>query len=73
MPIYEYHCDKCGRDFEYFLRGQSEKVVCLACNSEKISRKVSAFAFYSKGSSGPAVSGSSCAGCVGSNCSTCVH
>ncbi len=73
MPIYEYHCDKCDKDFEYFLRNQSEKVACVACNSERIIRKVSAFAFYSKGASGKTIPGSSCAGCAGSNCSTCGH
>ena len=33
MPIYEYHCDKCGEDFEYLVIGEPDPD-CPACNSK---------------------------------------
>lgn len=46
MPIYEYQCEDCGRNFE-LLRRMSEAddgVKCPLCESERVKRQVSAFA-----------------------------
>jgi putative FmdB family regulatory protein len=69
MPIYEYHCQECGKEFEKRLSfAQSDVIpVCPFCESEKTSKKLSLFC--APGVSGG--SGSGCAGCAGGSCSTC--
>lgn len=44
MPIYEYHCDNCNKDFETLVRRASEAVHCPGCGSENLTRKLSAHA-----------------------------
>ena len=77
MPIYEFNCQKCGRDFEELVRGQNPKVACPHCGSRKCQKLMSASSFVSKGTDGTAVkssAGSGCAGCAGgSACATCGH
>ncbi|MBN1931839.1 MAG: zinc ribbon domain-containing protein [Desulfobacterales bacterium] len=74
MPIYEYHCSQCDRNFEYLVIGKS-KPECPACHSKEISRMISACGFISKESGGETVrsSGSSCAGCSTTSCKGCGH
>ncbi len=46
MPHYEYHCEKCGKDFEKFLtihEAETEKVKCPSCGSTRIEQKFSSF------------------------------
>jgi len=45
MPIYEYHCNKCGREFSYLLLNLKgvEKVSCRFCNSRDLTRLLSSF------------------------------
>ena len=76
MPIYEFNCTKCGRDFEELVRGQKPKVVCPGCGGRKCRKLMSASNFVSKSKSGATVkssAGSSCAGCAGGSCDTCGH
>lgn len=77
MPIYEYHCNGCGHDFEYLVMGGSEPDQCPACNTNTVCRLMSTCGFVSKGSGGQTVSTSassaSCAGCTGSSCAGCGH
>ena len=40
MPIYEYSCENCSRDFELLIRGQ-EKPVCPHCDSERLIKALS--------------------------------
>ena len=50
MPIYEYGCKKCHREFEYQQRmSDPEKTVCEACGGE-LERLISRTAFQLKGS-----------------------
>ena len=49
MPIYEYRCRGCGRDFEKYVAGASTKVACPACASSDITRKLSVFGLKSDG------------------------
>ncbi len=42
MPIYEYHCKKCGFEFEMFVLTSEEKVKCPKCGSEIIEKLISA-------------------------------
>ena len=76
MPIYEYHCNKCGEDFECLIMGKSEPE-CTACNSRKVVRLMSACGFISKGSGGTtlktAAGASACGGCKATSCAGCGH
>lgn len=73
MPIYEYHCEECGDDFECLVLGR-EKVVCRSCRSSRIRKRISACGFVSKGAGGQTVkkaAGSSCGSCSAGSCSGC--
>ena len=76
MPIYEYHCESCGIDFERLVFG-SEKPDCISCNSHNLNRRVSACGFISKGGNGETVrtaaADSSCGGCSATSCASCGH
>jgi putative FmdB family regulatory protein len=82
MPIYEFECDKCKKQFEVVTLSLSEKpnAVCPACKSKKTRKMISQ---VSKGRYGGNLSGlststdapasSACASCTSTNCSTCGH
>ncbi|OQY56806.1 MAG: FmdB family transcriptional regulator [Desulfobacteraceae bacterium 4572_88] len=76
MPIYEYHCDQCDKDFEYLVFG-SEAPVCPNCEGNDVRRLMSACGFFSKGGGGETVrssaGASSCTGCTATSCSSCGH
>jgi putative FmdB family regulatory protein len=45
MPIYEFHCGKCGKDSEILVRSSDWKnSECPHCGSKKLSKKFSTFA-----------------------------
>ena len=44
MPIYEYRCDDCDKEFETLVLRKSEVVQCPACGGEHLSRLISAHA-----------------------------
>lgn len=61
MPIYEYHCEKCGENFELFVRSSSQQnePECPRCGSTQVKKAVSLFGVG--GSSGSsATSAASC-------------
>ncbi|MBG0776806.1 MAG: zinc ribbon domain-containing protein [Desulfovibrionaceae bacterium] len=78
MPIHEYRCEKCGKEFEELVFGE-EAVACPECGSTKTEKLMSCCRHtYPGGVNGPrnarppqASSSSGCAGCSGGNCSTC--
>src|SRR6185436_12970045 len=50
MPVYEYQCKACGRDFEYQQRmADPDKTTCEACGGH-LERLISRTAFQLKGS-----------------------
>ena len=77
MPIYEYKCKDCGKDFETLVMG-SYKPECPECKSLDLERQMSKCGFVSK-SQGPggqtqtttSAGSSGCAGCSSTNCSSC--
>jgi putative FmdB family regulatory protein len=46
MPIFEFVCAECGWPFEELVRSASavSEVVCPACNSQNVKKKISTFA-----------------------------
>jgi putative FmdB family regulatory protein len=64
MPIFEYHCEACGQDFEDLVGVHTEdsEVSCPKCGEKKASRKLSAFATGGSASTGKtsAVPSSAC-------------
>ena len=45
MPIYEFHCEKCGKDSEILVRSSKwTGTKCPHCGSSKLDKKFSTFA-----------------------------
>ncbi|MGE4297304.1 MAG: zinc ribbon domain-containing protein [Desulfovibrionaceae bacterium] len=82
MPIYEYKCEACGKEFEEIVYGD-DTPACPACKSDKTSKLMSCCRFKNAGgvhgernSKAPMVGynptgASKCSGCSGGNCSSC--
>ena len=64
MPVYEYRCAGCGREFERYVATAAAGVTCPACASANVKRKLSVFAFKAEGgaTSTAMPSGGSCCG-----------
>ena len=43
MPIFEYHCLVCNRDFEKLVMASTTEVQCLNCSSDLLEKKFSVF------------------------------
>ncbi len=75
MPIYEYHCPTCDKEFEELVRGD-EIPPCPYCDGNKSEKLMSRPCFHVSGDGGgdyapPSGGGGGCAGCSGGNCATC--
>jgi putative FmdB family regulatory protein len=72
MPIYEYHCNACGADFEKLVFGAKQQVLCDACGSDRTEKLLSRFGMGRSSSPSSSGTGSSgCGGCSASSCSGC--
>jgi putative FmdB family regulatory protein len=40
MPIYEYHCPSCGKNFELLVRGET-RPACPGCDNHRLERLMS--------------------------------
>jgi len=62
MPIYEYACQGCGKEFELLVSSErsAELQTCPHCASEQLTRKFSAFATPSSSSQPCPAGGSGC-------------
>jgi putative FmdB family regulatory protein len=72
MPIYEYACQKCQKEFEELILGGQTDIHCPACDSGEVKRLLSVAAI--KTSSGFVSTGASaggCSGCHGGSCAGC--
>jgi putative FmdB family regulatory protein len=74
MPIFEFHCNDCGKEFEKLVFGGDPSVACPECSKTNCERlmsacnaKVGTKLTAASASSG----GSSCTGCSATSCSTC--
>ncbi len=77
MPIYEYKCNKCDKEFETLVMGSSTPE-CPECDSQDLTRLMSACGFVSKikgGGTGETTikssSSSACGSCASTNCGSC--
>lgn len=71
MPIYEYRCMGCNREFEYLVIGNDNSVSCPKCDEKRVERQMSACSFKTSGSYTPTSGTSGCSTCSSSNCSSC--
>ena len=71
MPIYEYRCKKCRKEFECLVLGGSSDVCCPECKGKKVERLMSAASFKSSGKYVSSAASSGCSSCSGGTCSTC--
>ena len=68
MPIYEYACLACGAEFEKFMQRPSA-VVCVSCESERVSRRLSVVGVKISGRmSDPSSAPMGGGGCCGGGC-----
>lgn len=72
MPIFEYHCHKCGEDFEKLVFNRSQTVDCPSCHGQDVQKKFSTFGMKSGGTF-VSSSGSSCGSCTSHSCGSCHH
>ena len=63
MPIYEYQCASCGKEFEVLVRSSSPAPACPACNGSELNKKLSAVAVISGGASAQADLPAACQTC----------
>ena len=63
MPIYEYACRNCNKEFELLVASSRKDVRCPHCDSLKLTRKFSVFAAHQGAAS--AESACAAAGCPG--------
>lgn len=48
MPIYEFQCEDCGHFFEKIMKREEDFPFCPNCNSDKVFKVPSLFAFQDK-------------------------
>ena len=68
MPLYEYHCDTCERDFEKRrpIKEADAPIQCPECAGAEVSRKMSLFIAFTKSDTGTAsLGGGGGCGCGG--------
>ena len=61
MPIYEFICDACAHAFEQRVQSSRSRVACPQCESGKVTKQFSTFAF--KGEFKFVGSRGGCSGC----------
>ena len=70
MPIYEYTCNDCGREFELLIRGD-EKPACESCGRGNLTRSLSVPAAHTGQSRDPSCPAKNSCGmrhCSGDGC-----
>lgn len=70
MPLFDFKCNKCGKEFETLVMG-SDKPVCPECGSDDLEKLMSSYACRRSRGSGSEGGSGGCAGCSGGSCATC--
>jgi len=64
MPLFEFHCDRCGIDFDELVsRDKIVSVECPKCGGSDVERKLSVFSARSTAAQAAPSSGSACGRC----------
>ena len=74
MPIYEYACQKCQKEFEELIlrSGGADDVHCPVCDSAEVKRLLSVTAIKTEAAFvSTKSSGGSCGSCHGGSCGSC--
>jgi putative FmdB family regulatory protein len=64
MPIYEYACQDCGKEFELLVRSDTVPA-CPQCHTTHLEKKLSVFATSATESQAAQVGAGPCAACPG--------
>ena len=74
MPIFEFHCQSCDKNFEKLVFGSDPQVECPHCGQAQVEKLMSAccakVGYKFTAASNPK-DGGSCTGCTATSCSTC--
>jgi putative FmdB family regulatory protein len=62
MPLYEYACKECEKQFELLVRG-TETPECPSCHGTELERQLSVFAAHTSGGANTAPSVGACGAC----------
>ena len=68
MPIYEYSCGGCGREFEKYVPTAATAVACPHCESAKVKRRLSVVGVKTGASAMPSAGSMGGGGCCGGGC-----
>lgn len=73
MPIYEYLCLKCNKQFEELIRNKAdeEELKCPSCGARQLRKQMSAFGVQGDVEKPVSSTSGSCAGCTATSCSSC--
>ena len=75
MPIYEFRCLQCEKEFEKLVMGGNSRAVeCPDCGVDEVEKKFSVFGIKTSGNGGDfsgSVGGGGCGSCSSGNCSPC--
>jgi putative FmdB family regulatory protein len=72
MPIFEFHCQNCGKEFEHLVFRTDEEVKCPECGQESVNKLMSTCAAkVGHKFTSTSKAGASCTGCTATSCSTC--
>ncbi len=63
MPIFEYQCASCGKEFELLVRSSSPAPECPGCNGTALRKKLSTFATITSAASAHAELPAPCQSC----------
>ena len=66
MPIYEYQCLTCNKEFETLVRESSPAPACPECSGTELRKKLSTFAAHAGGASSMGEMPAACQGCSAS-------
>ncbi len=77
MPIFEYHCNKCGKTFEELVWGDRNRAIpCPHCGNQSTEKLISVIGGIAMGKSGTPACTSSCpsaSSCASSGGGCCPH
>ena len=65
MPLYDYHCETCGKDLEILMNGNPEPPNCSYCGGANLKKLISAHSSLS-GAPSIRLPGAGDTGCCGS-------